>query len=503
MLHQDQESYAPEELESEGNPADQLLEDDDASFEGSFLPPSQEETQVQSNRHKAKSSGTSAKQSKQRSKDAHNSFQHHRHSQRGVLSDIAAHNRHNRRVENSANMAGSAGRRGKSLEKQLEDQIQCLKAQMEENERKHQLALAQAKISAPKSKSRRGKKNGFGTNIPISTELQDRIRKVAGHDLWRTCKFLASEEQLDEACEIVMGFIPELADLVSDENPDKEQNVLGFSDNYGETICKVINTKRGEVQSGLKKAYEIRVAAGLSVPTPKELAQVIRRKGLEFDPEDPNKNAKNRDWFMWYWEHLLSKVGGKNKWGHTIRCYGTISKHAPPDDPKRKYITSSDEALVLVLYENCGQRFPYTAECAAKNQTADKSHPRYQSKWSDSRAGQCKWGGWNLEGRKRYIELRDKISKAKRKEHVAAVEAHVLSEIQAKYKIGTKPAARKKGPNPKDFEGKEEGYAPFGVESDEETEGEVEGQEEEEVNSDFEELDEEYQAPPPKRRRTT
>ena len=152
------------------------------------------------------------------------------------------------------------------------------------------------------------------------------------------------------------------------------------------------------------------------------------------------------------------------------------------------------------MYENCGQRFPYTAECAANGETPDPAHPRYQSRWSDSRAGQCKWDGGNLEGRKRYIELRDKISKAKRKDHVAAVEAHILSEIQAKHKIGTKPAARKKGPKPKDFEGKEEGFASFGLESDEETEGE---EEEEASNSDFKELDDEYRAPPPKKSRTT
>ena len=69
---------------------------------------------------------------------------------------------------------------------------------------------------------------------------------------------------------------------------------------------------------------------GAKMPTPQELAQVIRRVGLEFDPEEPQKNAYAREIFEWYWEHLLSKVAGKTGWGHNIRLYGTISQACSP-----------------------------------------------------------------------------------------------------------------------------------------------------------------------------
>ena len=469
--------------------SDSPSSDEDDSFERSFLPTSQEETQVHSNKNtKRHSSGKPHKRHKHHSKN-------HSHSHRRVLSDVAAQNRHNRRLENSANMSESAGKRGKDkdLKKQLEAEIEKLQAQIQENQQLHEQELAEARTAALKGKKRKSRAHGYGVQVPISTELEDRVIEVAGTELWRTCKFLADESQLLEACEFIMQCLPETQPLVDEKNTDKEMNIEAFSAHYGDKVCKAINTKRSDVQSGLKKAHQIRVSSGLSIPDPRQLGQVIRRVGLEFDPEDPQKNAENREWFLWHWEHLLSKVGGKNVWGHTIRCYGTISQHAPPDDLNRKCITSSDEALVLVLYENCGQRFPYTAECIAKGAKPDMNHKRYQSRWSDSRAGQCKWGGWNLNGRKRYIELRSKISKAKRKDHVAAVEAHCLSELQAKHNIGTSRSSRKKGSKAKDFEGKEEGFASFGVESDEETEGE-----EEEVPSDFEELEDNYRAPPPK-----
>ena len=94
----------------------------------------------------------------------------------------------------------------------------------------------------------------------------------------------------------------------------------------------------------------------------------------------------------------------------------------------------------------------------------------------------------------RYIELRDKISgiKGKHQERVTRVEAQALATLQAKYKIGASQTAKKKGVELLDFEGKDEGKASFGVESDEETQGDDEGA------SDFEELAEEYQPPPKK-----
>ena len=61
------------------------------------------------------------------------------------------------------------------------------------------------------------------------------------------------------------------------------------------------------MQSGLMKAYLARTLTGAEMPTPKELGQVIRRVGLEFNPKKPEENALAQEFFEWYWEHLLPK----------------------------------------------------------------------------------------------------------------------------------------------------------------------------------------------------
>ena len=61
---------------------------------------------------------------------------------------------------------------------------------------------------------------------------------------------------------------------------------------------------------------------------------------------------------MWNWDKLLPKVAGKANWSQSKRHCGAISSAVHPDDPTKKCITTSDEALVALLCENCGQRFP-------------------------------------------------------------------------------------------------------------------------------------------------
>jgi hypothetical protein len=137
-------------------------------------------------------------------------------------------------------------------------------------------------------------------------------------------------------------------------------------------------------------AYIERYDERKPMPDPIQLVLVIHCKNLELLPKKPKEpkaedyegNAsfeeaktkyeaclskyekkyaevqQNWDWFKWYWLHLLPKVCGNKRWGQTICQYGLICEHASIENPKKKYVTSSDEALAMLLMENCGQHFP-------------------------------------------------------------------------------------------------------------------------------------------------
>ena len=109
-------------------------------------------------------------------------------------------------------------------------------------------------------------------------------------------------------------------------------------------------------------------------------------------------------------------------WGIKMRFFGTITGHAPLDNPDDKYIMDSDETLIVLMWENCSKRFPYVAKCKKNEVKYDPTNPNYQTRWSNSSAGQNKFGGWNDDGRARFVELCRAIKTAKRKEHVLDLE---------------------------------------------------------------------------------
>ena len=162
---------------------------------------------------------------------------------------------------------------------------------------------------------------------------------------------------------------------------------------------------------------------------------------------------------------LLPKKVARNKcWSGAIHNYSAILTSAPPDSPGKKYITSSDQALVAVLYENCGQRFPYLASLG--NKKFDRCHPQYQSAYSSSESGSQKFGGWSVEGRERYKEILTWVRKSKKAGRAVPLETSILAEIQKELDITPGEDKKRKSREPQDFENDERAHAPVGVESD-------------------------------------
>ena len=423
------------------------------------------------------------------------SSKHRRHQDtrteptRGVLTEQAARNHQERRKETARNMAGSKRKtpaENKALRKKRQEDLKAKSkakrrktdqdeeesvASGDENENAPLKAMLKRqqdqldKLSAENSrlKSKKTKPGSIITaRIPFTSALQQAVTKYVENNIWREVKFLANDMELLAVCAAVMENIPEFHDLVQDP-VNKDENVQAFRTVYGaKFICKAINEKRTNAQSGMKKAFEKRHNSGHAMPTPAQLKTVIARnlKSMEEVSEVPahsesltdeerleirakgQENAQNRAWFQWYWSCLLPAVAGKLNWGYTIRNFMTITGGVHPDDTSKKFVTSSDEALVLAIYENCGQRFPYTAQCKLDNVPVDFAHANYPSKWTDNAAGQCEWGGWNKAGRKRYRDLRKSIAGKKRQPHVLALERRLLRRFRRK--LASKPVVPRK-----------------------------------------------------------
>ena len=281
-----------------------------------------------------------------------------------------------------------------------------------------------------------------------NTGLKKHIKDLVKLEVWRTRKFVNNEDQIEEICEELLE-ISEMLKPLLDDPKNKKAYIKSLAQNYGQTICSAINERRTNIQSALQKAYTKRFLEGHPMPTHKELKDVILRRGLDYidierkegetDEQHAKKlalaqaNERNRDFFIWYWLELLPTGAAKGKWSRKIRFYGTITDHAPLDSPDDKYITTSDESLIVLMFENCSKRFPYVAKCKRDAVKPNHDDPDYQARWSVSAAGQNKFGGWEDEGRARFVELRRKIGAAKQKERISDLETAILKEIQDKH----------------------------------------------------------------------
>ena len=292
----------------------------------------------------------------------------------------------------------------------------------------------------------------------------------------------------DDAPDHYMPFFPpdDLNGIVQDKQAiidgllEPEESATENADDAGEddedaTVSPKQPKKLTKEQKKILKTAQKDLADALAkIDKERESHEAMRQKrwreeGIH-DKSIPEVKEYERklEWFMWYWECILPAIAKKDSWGHSIRCYGTISQHGPPDDPNAKYITAADEALCLLIYQNGEKRFPYVAECAKNRQKADINHANYQAKWSTNKSGQVRYGGWKPEGVEHFLLYRKKLAMVRRMDSTHRVELDALNNIQAKRRIRTGRLAAEPSEEPQEERALEGNLGGFMDDSDDE-----------------------------------
>lgn len=368
---------------------------------------------------------------------------HRGDQQARALSEHSQELKKQRRVENSQlTMATTRSNRhengsndggGKKLSSKEFAKLEKEKAQKDkENE---QLLQEKELLEQQIRELSKKRKNGSGGGRPSKSGSQNDalmllVKTKTKGSLWRTCKFVANEQQLERVCrKICLDTDEGKAKFKELSEEEFDDYVIDFTDLYGKMVLKDMNEQRNSVQQALKKVWLEARKEGLHVKS-KDLLTVILREDL-IDPEgEPGKFAQNRELFAWYWDKFVGKVAGHENWGPSIKYHGLMCSHAPPDEPSQKYVTSSTEALALLMVENCEKKWRYVAKCKEDGVEVDKEHKNYVTRYTDSKAGQCKYGGWNGKGRKRFSQLLKEIMAARRSEEGEIAEKACLKALR-------------------------------------------------------------------------
>ncbi len=221
------------------------------------------------------------------------------------------------------------------------------------------LALAEERVKRSERKGSRGGRSRKGRSD--SSALENLVYDTAKSELFKFVKFISSEEELIYATTLVMGMLTlkEHEGLTGDKLAKAEAKWV--TENC-ETVRKAINEWRnyvqGELQKFVKEALKSVNANDFArIPTAQEMFDLIMRKGL--GKKDPN--LEYNQWkFDVIWDEQMSKVSGHGYWSQGKRHHGLMSFHKPPNAKDHEtYVSSSDEAFLVTLWENYYDRWVY------------------------------------------------------------------------------------------------------------------------------------------------
>jgi hypothetical protein len=145
-----------------------------------------------------KKSKSSRSSSKNRPSTSKNRSQHRDSERPSVLSEHSQNFRQEKRLNSASTMANT--RKELEIKNLKADKKQSAK---ENDEKEKQIEALKAKISDMGKKRKRGGGDSRSHKV-MNDALVLQLKKVTKTELWRTCKFLATDDQKFEACKLVM-----------------------------------------------------------------------------------------------------------------------------------------------------------------------------------------------------------------------------------------------------------------------------------------------------------
>lgn len=142
--------------------------------------------------------------------------------------------------------------------------------------------------------------------------------------------------------------------------------------------------------------------------------------------------------FVLYWDILLPKVAGDWRWGSSARTQGTILESVGDQVQEKQLITDGDEAFLVAIWENYFVRWTFSTQKKKElnvkildPKTLDaEEKKKLVTKYTDSKMGNSRMGGWTKEGQERFYKLEQMIATNKRPENVEAAAKVKAAEVE-------------------------------------------------------------------------
>ena len=273
------------------------------------------------------------------------------------------------------------------------------------------------------------------------SKAENAATKEAAKNVFRNIKFCSGDREAVKITKAVAKFMGKTFQSAAEE--------AAWIANNKDISVKQITDGRNYVQSRFReKALEWLTNENLAVnplPTVKEIEDCALRQ-LDLD------NDRERKIFFWYWTVLLERSHATADWSK-VMYYKTILEARLRDYPSNRVITTSMEAMAVVVYENYHDRWIATKEwmvahpntkLPARDKT-NKDMDVFKAKWTDQDGGQQPYGGWDPAAKERFNDLRIAIHAVRADEETLEYEKKALQLLQKEHNItGDEPPKKKK-----------------------------------------------------------
>ena len=335
----------------------------------------------------------------------------------------------------------------------------------ENNEMKKRLELLEnngsKKAKAQKHVVQQKKKNK-GVWTELKSALVDKV-----YDEKKFLNNEADEYDLMHECLQYTEEWPRIQDL---KPADLKAEVESYQDAYGSQLVAEMNTKRSTDQTKVRdKWLELRKKDKDPGLTAEQMLRVALRNPkyllvLDEDAGDPEENAKNkqvnetnkkyRDRFQILMSEFVPCCVHTNGWAPDVQTKHIVSEYR--DEDGKDMVPPAVEAMIIVFIENNQDKWEWASGVLKKyknittykeylktreattGQKATKEEMEPDTKYTSSKAGPNRYGGWNPEGKKRFKTIESWIKKAREGEKTQEIEERTRDDIKARLEEANK-----------------------------------------------------------------
>ena len=267
--------------------------------------------------------------------------------------------------------------------------------------------------------------------------------------VFKTFKYVTTVPGEIRLTEAVMDNI-NIKGLTGDE-PEVAVERENFMRNYQKIITSQLNEVRNNTQSRVKEVVKGWVEAAKkprALPPLKDLVAICNRK---LDLKDPKALEIA---LFWVDKILPACTGTSQQFAPSVRYFQTISKAKSNPEATFGDMTPETEAFALVCIENNYKKWPKLWELERKEPNKKlktvvmkekkddhvekpdskyyyiSDYPDLATKYTNPDSGQEKYGGWNEQGIRRFIEIKNINANKRASDAGKAWEAELLEELR-------------------------------------------------------------------------